>query len=436
MLHRIGSTVAALAICSAALFPASAVAVEQFVQNEAAPVVAGDNGMAPADDDLRGASCGPLELSQLNNPDNIEAGAGVACPAPQDNFWARCYDLASGPLAGQAITVNCVEFGVEANARTNYSVTVRLYIDSNGCPPETAGMGAPIASTTVLVPDGAANQAVTATFGAPVAVPANSRLVVELFAPGVGQTGGFFIGGNDDGATGVSYIKSAGCGIAEYVDIDTVAGGQFAGSAWKLDIGYACSAPTACCLPAGGCQVLSPEDCATAGGEAQPCGSVCGPNTCPNTGACCHDGICEELTAAGCANVGGRFKGTGTTCTAGQCSGACCTDATCADNVAMENCDAANQRYRGDGTTCAGSPACSGGCCDGTTCTDGVAATSCELPLNYLGDGVACAPAGANSPSCAPPAIPTISEWGFIILGVLVLGAGVIAVTRRNATTA
>jgi hypothetical protein len=431
MTHRFGSLVAALAICSAMLFPVSAARAEQFTRNSAPSA---PSSMDPSDGDLRGATCGPLELSQLNDPDTLEAGTGVACPAPQDNFWARCYDLSTGPLAGQAITVNCVEFGVEANARTNYSVTINLYIDSTGCPPEAAGMGAPVASVNVLVPDGAANEAFTATFGAPVAVPANSRLVVELFAPGVGQTGAFFIGGNTQGQSGISYLKSAGCGIAEYVDIDTVNAGQFAGSGWKLDLGYACNGDTACCLPAGGCQVLSAAGCSTAGGEAQPCGSVCGPNTCPGTGACCHDGICEELTAAGCANVGGRFKGEDTTCSAGQCSGACCTDATCADNIALENCDAANQRYRGDGTTCAGSPPCSGGCCDGTTCSDGVSPNNC--PGAYLGDGVACAPAGPASASCAPPAIPTVSEWGLIVLGMLVLGAGVIAVTRRNASAA
>lgn len=384
------------------------------------------------DGDLRGGFCGPVSITQ-NSSLAVVAGS-VQCAGggiTTENFNARCYDL-SVLLPGQALTVNCVEFGVEANNGGIHPVDVRLYADT-ACPPDTASLTL-LGSVTVNVADATALDLVTATFASPVAVLANTRLVVEIHSAdrtvaAGGDGGAFYPGSNAAAETGPSYIKAAGCGIADYA---TMASIGFADVHWVQRVGYD-SGPGACCAANGTCtnNVDTATCLGTPGSQPLGGGTVCGAGSCP-TGACCDAGGCTVITEFACDALLGRYKGDGTTCTAGQCAGACCTDAACANNIALENCSAANQLYRGDGTTCAGSPSCSGGCCNGTFCTDGVAPSLC--PGRYLGDGVACAPAGAASASCAPPNIPTVSEWGLIILGALVIGAGAIAVSRRKTT--
>ncbi len=77
----------------------------------------------------------------------------------------------------------------------------------------------------------------------------------------------------------------------------------------------------ACCLPNGGCVLLSSGDCALLGGVYQGDGALCTPNPCPQpTGACCFgNGTCQVLTAAECAQQGGSYQGNDVPCSMHLC---------------------------------------------------------------------------------------------------------------------
>ena len=103
------------------------------------------------------------------------------------------------------------------------------------------------------------------------------------------------------------------------------------------------------------------------------------------TGACCFpDGSCmDDMVQAECEGQGGTYMGHGITCDEVECvpqpQGACCySDGSCSDDLTQAECEGEGGIYMGDGTTCA---------------------------------EVDC---GA--------AIPTLTEWGLIIFGVVLIG--------------
>jgi hypothetical protein len=72
----------------------------------------------------------------------------------------------------------------------------------------------------------------------------------------------------------------------------------------------------ACCLPSGGCAMLSAAGCVLAGGLQQ--GLVdCAAVQCPQPGACClapEQGLCQEMLAAHCTALAGTFHGENSPC--------------------------------------------------------------------------------------------------------------------------
>ncbi|MBI4719316.1 MAG: hypothetical protein HY763_16085 [Planctomycetes bacterium] len=74
--------------------------------------------------------------------------------------------------------------------------------------------------------------------------------------------------------------------------------------------------PQACCLPDGGCAVLSELDCLRADGAPQGAGSSCNLIECaPRIEACClSNGGCTETTPDRCAAAGGTRLGPGSNC--------------------------------------------------------------------------------------------------------------------------
>ena len=80
-------------------------------------------------------------------------------------------------------------------------------------------------------------------------------------------------------------------------------------------------------------------------------------------------------------------------------------------------------------TTAAGlGPPPTGACClPGDICVDGLTRIECEdIEGRYMGDGSACSEFDCSA------LVPTLSEWGLIILGLLLLSAGTVAVIRRR----
>ncbi|MCK4658300.1 MAG: hypothetical protein KAV82_02155 [Phycisphaerae bacterium] len=81
-----------------------------------------------------------------------------------------------------------------------------------------------------------------------------------------------------------------------------------------------CTIPTGACCTDTGCQVLTPGECAAAGGSYVGDDVSCDPDPCA-VGACClwPSGDCEEYTEAECTDAGGTFMGYGSTCATTMC---------------------------------------------------------------------------------------------------------------------
>ena len=158
-------------------------------------------------------NAGGTTITQSNSQ-TITSANSVSCNANglhADNHYLRVFDLPTFGINDDFAITN-VSFGIETStpAGSTQPVEVRLFtlegefVFANLTPIGSATAAVTSQSLTILdVP-------VTGT------APAGSKLVVDIFTPD-GQTAGhsFFIGSNDLGETGPSYLAAADCGIAE-----------------------------------------------------------------------------------------------------------------------------------------------------------------------------------------------------------------------------
>ena len=125
-------------------------------------------------------------------------------------------------------------------------MTIRLYTDSGG--PFPAGTLTQIASQEIFV----ANQTLTLV-NVPISavVPAGtSELVMEVFTPsGQLSFNRLFIGSNDAGQTGVSYISATSCAINTPTNLATIG---FPDMHLIFDVNGACASPTPSVVPISG----------------------------------------------------------------------------------------------------------------------------------------------------------------------------------------
>lgn len=134
-----------------------------------------------------------------------------------DNGYLRVFDLATFGLA-DGFDVTEVQVGVETATGTGGSqpVSVRLYALDPADPFTYANLDL-IGSTDTTINDTTASMFSVAVEGS---VPADMLLVVEFFTPnGQGAGNGFFIGSNNAGQTGPSYIAAADCGATDPTDL-------------------------------------------------------------------------------------------------------------------------------------------------------------------------------------------------------------------------
>ncbi len=135
--------------------------------------------------------------------------------------------------------------------------------------------------------------------------------------------------------------------------------------------------PTGSCCISGGCTQTTQSNCSGTWSQ----GGSCTPNPCPQPmGACCVNGGCTLTSPASCS---GSYS-LGGACSPNPCpqpTGACCNTATggCNDGVTQANCAGAAQQWN------------PGSC------------------------------AGLNPPCSPTGAIPAVSEWGLIVLTLLLL---------------
>jgi hypothetical protein len=126
-----------------------------------------------------------------------------------------------------------------------------------------------------------------------------------------------------------------------------------------------------------------------------------------------------------CENeLGGTPQGSGTECTQPE---ACCFD----DGVCLMRdplcCLDEDGIPKGTGTVCEPNP-CEACCLDDGSCVL-LTANDClalDPPGVPKGAGIGC------NPNPCPQPIPTVSQWGLIVMGLLVLAAGTMVIGRRR----
>ncbi len=141
------------------------------------------------------------------------------------------------------------------------------------------------------------------------------------------------------------------------------------------------------------------------------------------TGACCTDNSswCSITTEADCtfwAFLGAVYAGDGTDCSScfKRTSGACTARP---GTIIIKDCwIVADDPTKGFMTPEAN-------CLQFSSCCDTV----------YLGDGTCC-PSGVCPPPVNTEPVPTVSEWGIAIMGLLLLVGGKVYFSRRRAMRA
>ena len=226
------------------------------------------SAMSVADDSR---ICGPDTMTQSTSPTLLVAGS-VSCPGPSGTTkaasWARCFSVSSSTYPF-GITVNCVRFGVQ-QASVATTVTVKIYADTNGCPPTSATLVL-LGTMNISIPAGTALQMFTADFTSQggVFVAAGTPMVVEVAAPDLSGVGTFLIGANHDGESASGYIKSSACSLPDFVTLASV-GYPTVHLAYSVDY-YEGGVPPvgACCYPNGECWYGLQAECAAGGGAFQ-----------------------------------------------------------------------------------------------------------------------------------------------------------------------
>lgn len=160
----------------------------------------------------------PVAITQNTNTSTITALNSVACPGGDDSYLRR-FDLDGEFGITSPLTIDSVDFGIEAfGTITALTLTVNLYTIPSGAALEFANMTL-IGTAPFAANSGQAGTIVNAPVAGMVADPVANDLVVEIFAPDNTAGGTFFIGSNNLGQSGPSYIAASFCGSDEPDDL-------------------------------------------------------------------------------------------------------------------------------------------------------------------------------------------------------------------------
>lgn len=147
---------------------------------------------------------------------SILIGNSVACTdgasLHTDNSYFRLFDLVADFGINEAIQISSIDFGIEdaSSGGGDQAVIVNVYTLS----------GAFVMANLTLI-NTKQKDVVDQTqsiFNMPInaIIPQGAQLVIEVFTPnGQGIGNSFFLGSNNLGETGPSYIMAASCGISE-----------------------------------------------------------------------------------------------------------------------------------------------------------------------------------------------------------------------------
>ncbi len=158
---------------------------------------------------------------------------------------------------------------------------------------------------------------------------------------------------------------------------------------------------------------------------------VTGPSIFGVTGACClADTTCQEsITEAECAALGGSHQGDASICA--DATGACCLpDDTCQDAITLTACTGQGGSFQGTCTTCANDVM--GACClPNSSCQDGLTPTQCAAQNGTHQGG--CSVCTGTPGECRAD-VPTVSEWGLVLMTLLVFIVGTMIFRGRGTT--
>lgn len=177
-------------------------------------------------------NCEPVVTQSLSQ--SILGGNSVSCNdgfGHTDNSYMRVFDLASLGYTND-FYINSVDVGIEAayGFGGSQSATLNLYSLSG---PLTFANLTLLATEAVTVAD-QTNSILSIPLSSQLTVAAGTILVVEFFTPN-GQVDGnlIFVGSNNLGQTGSTYLAAPDCGITEPTDVTFIG---FPGMQWVLNI--------------------------------------------------------------------------------------------------------------------------------------------------------------------------------------------------------
>jgi hypothetical protein len=176
---------------------------------------------------------GPASITQSTNPTSVITNS-IACTETATgfhtpNFFYRAFTLSAfnPPLDSVQFAVQSVTYGIEqatAGPAGTQPMTVRVY-DSSTNPPTVASLGTALASQPMTI----ANQTlslITATFTTPpvALLNASDTLAVELDVPDgrAPLNNTLFVGSNNLGQTGPSFIRAPDCGVAAITNLTAI----------------------------------------------------------------------------------------------------------------------------------------------------------------------------------------------------------------------
>jgi hypothetical protein len=199
---------------------------------------------------------------------------------------------------------------------------------------------------------------------------------------------------------------------------------------------FICEGQGACCLPNGSCELLTQNQCQSAGGTYLGDNVQCGIGACNSTTvACCFPstGGCLNLQPATCLAAGGVPGPTNSNCTGYVCfpTGACCLpNGNCIGPVSPETCAAQGGVFQGNNSTCATSncPQPTGACCFSNGFCLVLKEADCLLAgATWHGAGSNCADGNANglADACEAPGNPAdLNNDGHVDAGDLAILLG------------
>ncbi|MBL9119249.1 MAG: hypothetical protein JNL80_04960 [Phycisphaerae bacterium] len=172
---------------------------------------------------VAGTLCGSVSLTQNVDSSSITPNNTATCGdnngASAENGHARQF------IAPETFRVECVRFGIQQNIGPAWAVEVLVHQGSLAQPGSSLVL---LDSAAVEIPAGTTGEFFTATFpdGGPT-IQEGTPFVIELKVrsrvPADGGDGGFlYLGSNNAGESGPTYLRASSCGLDTFVDLGTI----------------------------------------------------------------------------------------------------------------------------------------------------------------------------------------------------------------------